>query len=93
MRSAFLILLAVQMSAQSILPPDSEIRQILASRVGTENTGVGIVVGVIDANGRRVVAYGSLAKEDKRPLNGDTVYEIGSMTIHEMLSGCWLSIT
>ena len=80
MRSTFLILLAVQASAQSILPPDSEIRQILAGRIGAENMGVGIVVGVIDANGRRVVAYGSLAKEDKRPLNGDTVYEIGSMT-------------
>ncbi len=84
MRSAFLILLAVQTFAQpaahSILPPDSEIRQILASRVGAENLGVGIVVGVIDAKGRRVVAYGSLAKEDKRTLNGDTVYEIGSMT-------------
>lgn len=84
MRSAFLILLAVQTFAQpaahSILPPDSEIRQILASRVGAENLGAGIVVGVIDAKGRRVVAYGSLAKGDKRTLNGDTVYEIGSMT-------------
>ena len=38
------------------------------------------MVGVIDAKGRRVVSYGSLAKDDKRPLNGDTVFEIGSMT-------------
>ncbi len=57
MRTAFLILLAVQTFAQPpahlTLPPDSEIRQILASRVGAENLGVGIVVGVIDANGRR----------------------------------------
>ncbi len=61
-------------------PPDTEIRQILADRVGGENLGIGIVAGVIDAKGRRVVAYGSLAKDDKRPLNGDTVFEIGSMT-------------
>jgi serine-type D-Ala-D-Ala carboxypeptidase/endopeptidase len=39
-----------------------------------------MVVGVIEPKGRRVVAYGSLAKDDKRPLNGDTVFEIGSMT-------------
>jgi serine-type D-Ala-D-Ala carboxypeptidase/endopeptidase len=69
-----------QSSADSPLPPDSEIRQILATRVGGENLGIGMVVGVIDAKGRRVVSYGSLAKDDKRPLNGDTVYEIGSMT-------------
>ena len=84
MRCAFLILLAVQTAAQppahSSLPADSEIRQILASRVGAGNLGVGIVVGVIDAKGRRVVASGSLAKDDKRTLDGDTVYEIGSMT-------------
>ncbi len=35
---------------------------------------------VIDANGRRVISYGSLAKDDKRPLNGDTIFEIGSIT-------------
>jgi serine-type D-Ala-D-Ala carboxypeptidase/endopeptidase len=61
-------------------PPDAEIRKILADRVGADNLGIGIVVGVIDAQGRRIVAYGSLAKDDKRPLNGDTIFEIGSMT-------------
>jgi CubicO group peptidase (beta-lactamase class C family) len=35
---------------------------------------------VIDAKGRRLVAYGSLAKDDQRPLNGDTIFEIGSIT-------------
>lgn len=61
-------------------PPDAEIRRILAERVGAENAGVGIVVGVIEPQGRRIVSYGSLAKDDRRPLNGDTVFEIGSMT-------------
>jgi len=64
----------------SPVPSDTEIRKILADRIGSENSGVGIVVGVIDAKGRRVIAYGSLAKDDKRPLNGDTIFEIGSMT-------------
>jgi serine-type D-Ala-D-Ala carboxypeptidase/endopeptidase len=69
-----------QAPADSPLPPDAEIHKILVDRIGPENSGIGIVVGVIDAKGRRVVAYGSLAKNDKRPLNGDTVFEIGSMT-------------
>ncbi|HXB75167.1 MAG TPA: serine hydrolase [Candidatus Acidoferrales bacterium] len=69
-----------QAPMDSTVPPDAEIRQILAGRIGGENLGIGMVAGVIDAKGRRVVAYGSLAKDDKRPLNGDTVFEIGSIT-------------
>src|ERR1700739_2511623 len=69
-----------QAPVDSPVPPDAEIRKILADRVGAETLGSAIVVGVIDAKGRRVVAYGSLAKDDKRPLNGDTVFEIGSIT-------------
>ena len=78
---------ASRISASATVSPNrsgrskrSEIRNILATRVGAENQGIGIVVGVIEPKGRRVIAYGSLAKDDKRPLNGDTVFEIGSMT-------------
>jgi D-alanyl-D-alanine-carboxypeptidase/D-alanyl-D-alanine-endopeptidase len=69
-----------QAPVDSPVPSDAEIRKILADRVGSENLGIAMVVGVIDAKGRRVVSYGSLAKDDKRPLNGDTIFEIGSMT-------------
>ena len=61
-------------------PPDSEIRRILIDRIDTQKQGVGIVVGVIEPRGRRVIAYGSLEKGDKRPLDGDTLFEIGSIT-------------
>ena len=61
-------------------PSDSEIRRILIDRIDVEKRGVGIVVGVIEPQGRRVVAYGSLEKGDKRPLDGDTIFEIGSIT-------------
>jgi CubicO group peptidase (beta-lactamase class C family) len=67
-------------SAFAQAPADADILQILKDRVGAPNTGSALVAGVIDAKGRRVVSYGSLAKDDKRPLNGDTVFEIGSMT-------------
>jgi D-alanyl-D-alanine-carboxypeptidase/D-alanyl-D-alanine-endopeptidase len=59
-------------------PSNAEIREILADRVGRENKGIALVVGIIDPNGRRVVAYGSLAKNNKP--DGDTVFEIGSIT-------------
>jgi D-alanyl-D-alanine-carboxypeptidase/D-alanyl-D-alanine-endopeptidase len=62
------------------VPSDAEIHKILVDRLGPEDLGVGIVVGVIDANGRRVVSYGTLAKNDSRRLDGNTVFEIGSVT-------------
>ena len=61
-------------------PSDAEIRQILVNRIDNEKQGVGIVVGVIDAKGRHVVSYGHLEKGDNRPLDGDTIFEIGSIT-------------
>src|SRR5476649_1739383 len=62
------------------MPTDAQIRQILVDRIDTAKQGVAMVVGVIEPAGRRVVAYGSLAKGDPRPLNGDTIFEIGSIT-------------
>ncbi len=41
---------------------------------------MGIVVGVLDEKGPRVVAYGDSGGADRRPLNGDTVFEIASVT-------------
>ena len=53
--------------------------QIPVDRIDKDHQSVEIVVGVIDAKGRRIVASGSLNQDDKRALNGDTVFEIGSM--------------
>jgi len=81
MRRLTLCLAALILSrAVAQVPSDAEIRKILVDRIGSENLGIGMVVGVVDANGRRIVAYGSLAKNDNRRLDGDTVFEIGSMT-------------
>src|SRR5258708_19431887 len=59
---------------------DSEVRSILAERIDKLHPVVGIVVGVLEPSGRRIVTYGSAARDDKRPLNGDTVFEIGSVS-------------
>jgi CubicO group peptidase (beta-lactamase class C family) len=61
-------------------PADSEILGILKQRVDEFHQSVGIVVGTIGPEGRKVVTYGSLEKGDSRVLNGDTVFEIGSVT-------------
>ena len=62
------------------VPSADEIREILAKRVDQQKQAVGIVTGVIDPNGRRVVAYGNLAIRHPRTLDGDTIFEIGSIT-------------
>ena len=64
----------------SPVPADAEIREILADRIDTQHQGVGIVVGVIDSRGRRVVAHGNMDIDSRSPVTGDTVFEIGSAT-------------
>jgi len=71
---------AAKPAAPWTVPTDAEIRQILVKRIDVEERGVGIVVGVIDAHGRRIVAYGKSDRSDPRPLDADTIFEIGSMT-------------
>jgi len=66
-------------SALAGAPPDADIRKIIHDRLAGQ-TSIAIVVGVIDADGRRVIADGVLDAGDKRPLNGDTLFEIGSVT-------------
>src|SRR5438034_1576312 len=62
------------------VPSDDEIRKILAERVWENEKAVGIVVGVIDPQGRRIISYGHRDVGDARPLNGDTVCERASVT-------------
>lgn len=53
------------MNPNIFLPPSNdEIREILVKRVDQQKQAVGIVAGVIDPNGRRVVAYSNLANGD-----------------------------
>jgi CubicO group peptidase (beta-lactamase class C family) len=59
---------------------NDEIREVLARRIDQQKQSVGIVVGVVEPNGRRVVAYGNLAHGDPRAVDGDTIFEIGSVS-------------
>lgn len=59
---------------------DAEIREILVDRVDTYQDSVGVVVGVIGPQGRRIIAHGSRTPGGALLVDGDTVFEIGSIT-------------
>ncbi|MCH7720751.1 MAG: serine hydrolase [Planctomycetes bacterium] len=61
----------------SRIPED--VKRSVESRVDGGFT-VGMVVGVIDAEGTEFFAYGTPSKDIKRPVDEDTVFEIGSIT-------------
>lgn len=53
---------------------------MLDQRLGDLSDHYGIVVGVADASGRRVVGRGHFAQGDTRVPDGDTLFELGSIT-------------
>jgi len=59
---------------------DAEIHQILADRIDQKQQSVGIVVGVIEDRGERIVAQGALNQGDPRKLSGTTTFEIGGLS-------------
>jgi CubicO group peptidase (beta-lactamase class C family) len=77
---ALALLVATQPVGTSQLRSDADIRRILAERLEGFAHSVSIIVGVIDSDGRRIVAHGSMGMTDPRPVDGDTLYEIGSIT-------------
>jgi CubicO group peptidase (beta-lactamase class C family) len=57
-----------------------DLAAILAQRIDKLRRGVGIAAGVVDANGRTIVCHGTMAIADPRPVTGNTIFEIGSVT-------------
>ncbi len=66
------------------LPPrlanDSEIRQMLVQRIDMQHKSDAIVVGVITKHSKRIVSYGKFDADDPRIPDGETVFEIGSIS-------------
>lgn len=65
---------------KSPIPPDPEIRRILEQRIDVEKQSLGIVIGVVDGNGRRTIAHGRFGASDARTVDGNTIFEIGSIS-------------
>jgi D-alanyl-D-alanine-carboxypeptidase/D-alanyl-D-alanine-endopeptidase len=76
---AALLLCTPPVAAQSGFLPDSAVQAVLRDVVASERA-VGIVAGLLDADGtRRFFSAGSSGIEG-RPLDGHSVFEIGSIT-------------
>jgi CubicO group peptidase (beta-lactamase class C family) len=59
---------------------DDEVLTSLRERVDTSRQSVGIVAATFDANSQRIVPCGKSDSTNGRALDGDTVFEIGSIT-------------
>ncbi|SFE08456.1 serine hydrolase [Nitrosomonas sp. Nm166] len=71
---------SAQSSSSFSFPADSEIRRILSERIESHKQGVGIVVGIVGVEGRHIVAHGHFSTDDRRFVDSDTIFEIGSVT-------------
>ena len=75
-----LIVLPARVTRAQAGPTDNEIREILKNRIDVAKKGVGIVVGLVDEKGTRIISYGKPSVKSDQTVNGDTVFEIGSVT-------------
>jgi CubicO group peptidase (beta-lactamase class C family) len=62
------------------VPSRDEIRRLLAERIDIQRQDLGLVVGAISPSGRTIVSHGSSGAADGRPLDGDSVFQIGSVS-------------
>src|SRR5262252_5561034 len=66
-------------NAQLNPPSDAALRKRLENYV-QKKKAPGIVLGVVDENGSRVISCGVMKKGETNEINGDTLFEIGSVT-------------
>ena len=73
------------MLAPAVLPASAEdvtnaIQAFLQHRVEVEQRDTGVVVGLVDEQGPRVVSCGRPDSGTRQPIDGDTLFEVGSIT-------------
>lgn len=66
-------------AAPMALPTEEEIGRILTRRIDEERQSIGMVVGLVSANGRRVTAQGARSLSDSRAPAADSLFNIGSI--------------
>jgi len=65
--------------AQTPFPSASELQRILTARVANDQA-VGLVVGLLDADGHRTIVAAGDPGPGRPPLDGASIFEIGSIT-------------
>jgi CubicO group peptidase (beta-lactamase class C family) len=78
--AATFFLMACALSGQTPAPTPEDVRQILVDRIDVNKKSVGIVVGTIGPQGAKVTSYGKVHTDSSTVPDGDTVFEIGSVT-------------
>jgi serine-type D-Ala-D-Ala carboxypeptidase/endopeptidase len=79
----FVFRFAFSLTAQTLpsaLATPKQIREMLVQRIDVEHRATGIVVGVISKRGREIISYGKFDSDDPRIPDGETIFEIGSVT-------------
>src|SRR2546425_9174077 len=76
----FTIVLLAFPSCTSAEDFTNAIRAFLQQRVEVEKRDAAIVVGIVDEHGSRVVSRGKLDNDTDEEVNGDTLFDIASIT-------------
>lgn len=59
---------------------DAEIQTLLRDNIDADKLAVGLVVGIVDEHGTRIISHGKLDNGTDHEVDGDSVFEIGSIT-------------
>jgi D-alanyl-D-alanine-carboxypeptidase/D-alanyl-D-alanine-endopeptidase len=62
------------------IPSDNEVRAILKDWTNRRQPDIGIVAGIVSPTSRAIIAYGKPDDHDPYPLDGNSIFEIGSIT-------------
>jgi CubicO group peptidase (beta-lactamase class C family) len=79
----WLCCLALPLGAQTLptrLATPKEIRDMLVQRIDVQHKAGAIVVGVVTKHGQEIISYGKFDSADPRVPDGETIFEIGSVT-------------
>jgi len=58
----------------------TEVERILQERVDKYKKSVGLIVGLVNDQGSKIISYGKLSQDHSQKPDGNTVFEIGSIT-------------
>src|ERR1041385_4830034 len=59
---------------------EADVKTMLRDNIDSDKLGVGLVVGIVDEHGARVISHGKLDNGTSADVDGDTIFEIGSIT-------------
>lgn len=66
--------------ALAAAPDDATLMALLKERVDDRRWATGVVLGITAPTGNRLLSYGTFGIDDVRPVGGDTVFEVASLT-------------